>query len=122
MRIKKKTERVYPVTEFGKFMRKLRHKNNENTEKMAERLDVTRSYLSQVELAVRDVHVPLYLVKRINDVYKLTPEELEEFRECILTVNCDRKRMDFGNISDSDRQKILEYAYTLMLDVKEGAE
>lgn len=122
MRIRKKTERVYPVTPFGQFMRYLRRKNRESVDIMAEKLGVGRSYLSQVELSVRGIYVPLYLVKRVDGVYKLTPEELDEFRECVLTINSDIKRLDFGNISDSDRKKILSYAYNLMLNREEGAE
>lgn len=122
MRIRKKTERVYPVTPFGEFLRYLRRVNRESTDEMAERLDVGRSYLPQVELAVRDIHVPLYLVRRIVDVYELTPEELDDFRECILTSNLNIKRMDFANVSDSDKQKIINYAYQLMVNGEEGAE
>lgn len=43
------------LTEFGKFSRKLRIENNELLKDMSEKLGVTASYLSAVEIGKRNV-------------------------------------------------------------------
>lgn len=118
MTIRRKTERVYEVTPFGNFMRYLRRKNGENLVEMAEKLKIGRSYLTQVELGVKSSNVPLYLVKRIRNTYHMTPSELQELKLCIINASKNTRRMDFSNISDSDKQNILDYAYEVMFEMK----
>lgn len=116
MKIRKKTENVYQVTPFGKFMRYLRNKNGETAIQMAERLDIGKSYLYIIELGIRDAIVPLSLIKNVTDKYKLSNEEIKMLKDSVIKSNSHLKRMDFSNISISDKEKILDYAYDLMLN------
>ena len=119
MRVKKKTENVYTVTPFGKFMRYLRCKTGETPTKMAENLGISRGYLTVMELGVNNSLVPLYIIERVNNQYYLSDDEMKTLRDAANCANKNMHALTLSNISDEKKQKILDYAYDLILNNKE---
>lgn len=67
------------LTPFGKFCRKLRIDHGELLKDMADKLDVTSSYLSAIENGKRNV--PLRWVSKLTELYSLNQEEYQELKE-----------------------------------------
>ncbi len=63
------------LTEFGQFLRKLRIDFDELLKDMADKLEVTSSYLSAVETGKRNI--PETWVEKISQFYKLDGVEQE---------------------------------------------
>lgn len=61
------------VTEFGKILRKLRIDRNETLKTMAEKLNITSSYLSAIERGKRAI--PVSLPDRLTSIYRLDIRE-----------------------------------------------
>lgn len=61
------------VTEFGKFLRKIRIDCGEILKDMAEKLNVSAAYLSAVEMGKRNI--PEHWVNKIAEFYNLSDEE-----------------------------------------------
>ena len=70
------------LTEFGKFSRKLRIDNGELLKDMAIKLNVTDSYLSEVEIGKRNI--PEKWEEEIVRAYHLNLQEREELKEAII--------------------------------------
>ena len=64
------------LTEFGKFLRKLRVDNGELLKDMAIKLNVTPSFLSMVETGRRNI--PKKLEEEIKETYSLNLKQKEE--------------------------------------------
>ena len=69
------------VTKIGKFLRVLRIKNNESAKEMAEKLDISPSYLSAIELGNRAL--PEDIEKRIINRYTMRNKEKVEFLDLV---------------------------------------
>jgi transcriptional regulator with XRE-family HTH domain len=67
------------LTEFGRFLRKLRIDCGELTKDMAEKLDVTASYLSAVETGKRNI--PGSWINSISTMYNLDQETKKELQK-----------------------------------------
>lgn len=63
-------------TEFGKVLRHIRLDNFENMKDMAEKLNVSTSFLSAVEVGKKNI--PLKWVDEISKIYKLDDEKKKE--------------------------------------------
>ena len=63
------------ITEFGKALRKLRIDRGEILKTMAEKLNMTSSYLSAIECGKRNI--PSDLISKLASIYDLTEEEQE---------------------------------------------
>lgn len=109
-KIRKKRQR----TPFGIFMEELRKQNNESITDMSEKLCISRSYLTQIELGIKYVNVPLYFIEKVCKVYHMTPTESKKFKSSILKSNKDMKVMDFSKVSKKNKQKILNFVCDLM--------
>lgn len=109
------------LNQFGKFSRKLRIDNGELLKDMADKLEVTSSYLSAVENGKRNV--PRKWIKTIVALYDLEQSEIEELSNAVnqsqldLKVNLqgfnkdDKNLMmafarEFKELEDSDKVKI----------------
>lgn len=64
------------ITEFGKALRKLRIDHGEILKSMAEKLNMTSSYLSAIECGKRNI--PSDLITKLTTVYELSEEEQQE--------------------------------------------
>lgn len=89
------------VTNFGKFLRKLRIDEDESAEEMASKLGVTKSYLSLVETGKRTV--PKKWIDLITKNYELSTFQLKEL---YLLAN-------FYDLSEREK-KALEEAMTVL--------
>lgn len=67
------------ITEFGKALRKLRIDRNEVLKDMADKLQMTSSYLSAIECGKRNI--PSDFISRIVDIYRLNEEEIRILHE-----------------------------------------
>lgn len=75
-RMCKHFEELYMVTEYGKFLRKLRIDRGERLEDMAKNLGVSKTYLSLIENGYREATSKLSA--GIAQIYALTPEQCGE--------------------------------------------
>jgi len=71
------------VTSFGKILRKIRIDCNEVLQNMAEKLDVTASFLSAVENGKRNV--PGVWLDNLPAMYSLPEQEADELRQAAMT-------------------------------------
>lgn len=106
------------LTLFGEFMHKLRTSRGVSIKEMCSDLDVGRTYLSLLECGFdeRSTPVPTYLLKRIHKTYKLTLEECIELVDSVMENNKDLQKLSLIHLSDEDKEKILSFAYWIMLD------
>lgn len=76
-------------TKFGEFVRILRIKRHESQEDMARKLDVSRSFLSNIENGDRGI--PSSWTERISSVYDLSDEDRSELKDAIDESNFSSK-------------------------------
>ena len=108
------------LTEFGKFTRKLRIEKGELLKDMAEKLDVTVSYLSAVEVGKRNI--PEKWEKKLVDAYQLNENESENLRDSIHYSKKDVK-INVEKLDREDKDLVLLLARKLeTLDSKEKKE
>ena len=110
------------LTSIGKFLRKLRVDRGEILKDMAEKLNVTVSFLSAVENGKK--HMPSTWIRIICNLYNLNEEQQKEFTTAIAEteeaiemnlVNASIGRRElavsfarrFNNISDAQVEEIL---------------
>lgn len=95
------------LTQFGKFCRKLRIDNGELLKDMANKLEVTSSYLSAVENGKRNV--PQEWSTKIIDFYKLNQKQQQELQKAIQESKKEL-RIDFSNYDNEDKQVLMALA------------
>ena len=107
------------VTETGKFLRKLRIDRNEKQKDMADRLDVSVSFLSAVETGKKKM--PSLWKKRICDIYKLTDTQKCEFMNAIAET---RRTVEISltDLSSSKRETVILFAEKIEKISDEQAE
>lgn len=105
------------LSEFGKFSRKLRMKKNELLIDMAQKLNVTPSFLSAVEVGKKSI--PEKWEQQIIEDYELNQEEAFELKQAI--ANSIRQlKFDLTQRKEEDRDLLLAFARKLdTLDTKE---
>lgn len=72
---------VARINKLSKFLKILRVSYNESAREMAEKLEISPSYLSSIESGKRPV--PENFEEKMIDCYDLAGEELKEFREAV---------------------------------------
>ena len=98
------------LTAFGKFCRKLRIERDEILKNMADKLGVTPSYLSAVEIGKRAI--PATWRELIINIYNLTPVQQQELRGAIDNSTTQIK-LDISAMNASKRQTALAFARKL---------
>ena len=95
------------LTDFGRFLRKIRIDCGEILKDMAEKLNVSAAYLSAVEMGKRNI--PEQWVNRISELYGLSDEE-----KCNLNDAADNSAksitLNFDNISNSHKETAILFA------------
>lgn len=95
------------ITEFGKALRKLRIERNEVLKDMADKLQMTSSYLSAIECGKRNI--PSDFISRIVDIYQLNEDEIHILHEardhCI-----DRIEIKLSGNGGQKRDLALQFA------------
>lgn len=91
------------ITPFGIFLRKLRLDNNEVMADMAEKLDVSISFLSAVELDKKNI--PYSWFEKICKLYDLTDKQEKELSE-VICLSKHFLRIDLSDLSDEKRSLV----------------
>ncbi len=95
------------ITSVGKFLRKLRIDSGEILRDMANKLDVSSSFLSAVENGKKKV--PDAWLPKLEAFYSLKPQQMEEFRNAILE-SADTVELNIQNASTANRQLAVSFA------------
>ncbi|MDR9857830.1 helix-turn-helix transcriptional regulator [Paenibacillus sp. VCA1] len=95
------------LTLFGKFCRKLRIDNGELLKEMADKLNVTSSYLSAVETGKRNI--PHDWLEKITNLYELDIEQVEKLKSAIEGSQLSVK-IDLQEASSKDRNLVMSFA------------
>lgn len=98
------------LTEFGKYLRKLRIDCNETLAAMARKLGVTASYLSCVETGKRSI--PNKWFEKIAQLYKLDDMNRNELLHVGLS-SVNKVNVDVEDQDDADKTLVLVFARRL---------
>lgn len=99
------------VTDFGKFLRKLRIDHGTTLRKMATALGVSSGYLSAIELGKRSV--PIDLPMKIQDEYHLDAESYEAMK---MKADMQIDSVNVGLETANDQQKEVFLAFARKFD------
>jgi len=94
-------------TEFGKALRKLRLDYGEVLRHMADRLGISTSYLSSIEVGTRPI--PGNLIERLAKLYDLAQDDVKEL-ERAKTVCMKEATINLGNASFDKKDTALVFA------------
>lgn len=95
------------LSSFGKFTRKLRIDNMELLKDMAEKLEVTTSYLSAVEMGKRNI--PSSWKEIIAQGYSLDKQQIEAMDEAIYNSQQTLK-LKLTSYNEEDKNLMLAFA------------
>ncbi|HBF5908434.1 helix-turn-helix domain-containing protein [Clostridioides difficile] len=95
------------LTEFGKFSRKLRIEHGELLKDMAEKLNVTVSYLSAVETGKRNVPEKWHDI--MVNKYNLKDEEKRYLEEAIFNSAIEI-RINTNELEETERDLVFSFA------------
>jgi HTH-type transcriptional regulator, competence development regulator len=98
------------LTLFGKFCRKLRIDTGELLKDMANKLDVTPSYLSAVETGKRNVPIEWYEI--LTRSYSLSSEQQSELHNAIQGSQLSLK-VDLQEMATEEKDLIMAFAREL---------
>ena len=98
------------LTSLGKFLRKLRIDNNELLKDMAQKLNVSVSFLSAVENGKK--RMPSEWNNSICRLYQLNDIQQAQFTEAISETERSID-MDFNNVGDNGRKLAVAFARKL---------
>lgn len=102
-----KEEIIKMLTDFGRFLRKIRIDCGEILKDMAEKLNVSAAYLSAVEMGKRNI--PEQWVNRISELYNLSEEEKNNLNDAA-DNSAKSITLSFDNISDSHKETAILFA------------
>lgn len=97
------------INAFGKKLRIIRIKNGELMKDMANKLNVTSSYLSAVENSNRNI--PNDWVSKISELYRLSAQEKEELFESA-EQSQESIKINLSSASPDQRELMLSFART----------
>lgn len=95
------------LTDFGRFLRKIRIDCGEILKDMAEKLNVSAAYLSAVEMGKRNI--PEQWVNRISELYNLSEEEKSNLNDAA-DNSAKSITLNFDNISNSHKETAILFA------------
>lgn len=99
------------ITAFGKFLRLLRMDNGEILKNMAEKLEVTSSFLSAVETGKKKI--PGDWAEKISNLYSLSNDKVIELQNAISETN-ECVEIELTNLNY--RQKELAFSFARKLN------
>lgn len=102
-----KEEIIKMLTDFGRFLRKIRIDCGEILKDMAEKLNVSAAYLSAVEMGKRNI--PEQWVNRISELYSLSDEEKSNLNDAA-DNSAKSITLNFENISNSHKETAILFA------------
>lgn len=114
------------MTEFGKYLRKLRIDRGETMRDMAKNIGVSASFLSVVETGKK--RIPETLVYRIQSAYSLSPSQVADLKQSIeSSSNSMNNKTDVSSaleelLSDMSMREIKEIKRLIQLKGGEISE
>lgn len=96
------------VTNFGKYLRKLRIDKEEKLEDMADKLSVSSAYLSAIELGKRNI--PQDMLYKIANIYNLSEDNISDLKYIIFTSQ-KTIRVDMTCLSDDNKKVLYHMIY-----------
>jgi len=94
------------LTDLGYFLKGLRLANREQTEDMAQKLGVTKSYIFAIQSGTR--RMPDSWEGKLRDLYKLTPDQQKELRRLILESS-NTLQIDISDASPPKRKLAISF-------------
>lgn len=95
------------LTDFGRFLRKIRIDCGEILKDMADKLNVSAAYLSAVEMGKRNI--PKRWINTISELYDLSEDEKIELNNAA-DNSAKSITLNFENISDSHKETAILFA------------
>ena len=95
------------ISKFGNFIRKVRSKENESLRKMASKLGITPSFLSDMEVGRKTI--PLEYLNKISELYNLSDDEVIEFENSIYETN-EKVSIELDIMNEAQRDISLLFA------------
>ena len=95
------------LTDFGRFLRKIRIDYGEILKDMADKLNVSAAYLSAVEMGKRNI--PEQWVDKISQLYNLSEEEKSNLKN-VADSSAKSITLSFENISNSRKETAILFA------------
>lgn len=95
------------LTSVGKFLRKIRIDNNEILADMAEKLDVSSSFLSSIENGKKKL--PAGWNKKISELYKLNETQSENLDQAIAEAE-QSYEISFAGVARQNREIAVSFA------------
>lgn len=105
------------ITAFGKFLRILRMNNGEILKTMAEKLDVSSSFLSAVENGKKKI--PMDWVEKISNLYSLSDDKAIELQNAVSETN---ECIEIGLADLNFKQKELAFSFARKLNGFDDSE
>lgn len=95
------------LTDFGRFLRKIRIDCGEILKDMAEKLNVSAAYLSAVEMGKRNI--PKQWVNEISTLYNLSEEEKKNLNNAA-DNSAKSITLNFDNSNNSQKEAAILFA------------
>lgn len=95
------------LTEFGKFLRKIRIDCGEILKDMAEKLNVSATYLSAVEMGKRNI--PEQWADKISEIYGLSAEDRQKLNSAA-DNSAKSITLNFENITNMQKETAVLFA------------
>lgn len=95
------------LTEYGKYIRKLRKLKGETLSSMSEKMNVSISFLSAMEVGKKQV--PIEYADKISELYDLTEKQNIELSNAIGSSNANMN-LDFSTMSEEQAQMAVLFA------------
>lgn len=95
------------LTDFGRFLRKIRIDHDEILKDMAVKLDVSAAYLSAVEMGKRNI--PDQWVENISHLYNLSEEEKNRLKNAA-DSSAKSITLSFENIGNARKETAILFA------------
>ncbi len=93
------------LTEFGKLLRIIRINSGDSAKEMAQKLNMSPSYLSTIENGKRNI--PIDMDKLLIEAYGLSDKDKEKLRKA-MAESSDRVKIDLTDLAEKKRQMIFE--------------
>ena len=95
------------LTDFGRFLRKIRIDCDEILKDMAEKLNVSAAYLSAVEMGKRNI--PEQWVNKVSELYALSDEDKEKLNSAA-DNSAKSITLNFENIGNAQKETAILFA------------
>ena len=93
------------ITEFGKLLRIIRINSGDSAKEMAQKLNMSPSYLSTIENGKRNI--PPDMEQLLISAYNLSDRDKEKLRKAMM-ASSDTVKIDLTDLAEKKKQMIYE--------------